>query len=146
MSDPAAAAELARRVVDQMLEHDAFSRWLGLTVSDLRPGHCLAQMTIRPDMVNGFGVCHGGVPYSLADSALAFASNSHGRLSLLIESNMSYPEKVQVGDVLTATADEVSCTNRLGTYNVAVRNQHGTLIGQFRGTVYRTAKDHFPAG
>ena len=140
------AQDLARRVVDQMLAGDEFSRWLGLTVSDLRPGHCVTQMTIRQEMVNGFGVCHGGVTYSLADSALAFASNSHGRISPLIESNMSYPERVEIGDVLTATADEVSCTNKLGTYNVQVRNQHGALVGQFRGTVYRTPKEFFPAG
>ena len=99
-------------------------------------------MTIRTEMANGFGVCHGGVTYALADSALAFACNTHGRVTMAIENSIGYPAVVSVGDVLTATAVEESATNRLGFYSVKVTNQGGTVVATFRGTVFRTQIEH----
>ena len=86
--------ELAQKVVDKLMKQDAFSQWLGIKVIKIQPGKAVLQMKVRNDMLNGFDVCHGGVTFSLADSAFAFASNSHGRLSLAIEANISYSAKV----------------------------------------------------
>lgn len=92
-------------------------------------------------MCNGFGIIHGGITFSLADSALAFASNAHGRLSVALECSISYPNAVKVGDVLTAEATEVSLTNKIGIYNIPVTNQNDEIVGVFKGSVYRTSKE-----
>ena len=140
-----AGAEQARaeRVVAQMLEHDEFSRWLGLEVTQVAPNAATVRMTVRPEMVNGFGVCHGGIAFSLADSALAFASNTHGRLTVSIENSIRYPAPIMPGDVLTATAVELSASRRLAYFDVTVRKENGDVVGLFKGTVYRTSRDHF---
>ncbi|MDB4906836.1 MAG: thioesterase superfamily protein [Gemmatimonadetes bacterium] len=135
--------ELARAVTSAMLAKDEFSRWLGITVLAVSPGSCTASMLVRPEMVNGFGVSHGGVTYSLADSALAFAGNTNGRVTLAIENSISYPAPVQVGDTLTAVATEESASNRLAFYTVRVTQQEGRTVAIFRGTVYRTHNQHF---
>lgn len=136
--DPA----LARRVVAAMMERDAFSRWLGIEVVEVRPRAVTVRMTVREDMVNGFGVCHGGVVFSLADSALAFASNTHGRVTVSIDNGITYPAAVRAGDVLTAAAVEESATRRLAFYRVEVR-RGAAIVGIFRGTVYDTDKPFF---
>lgn len=133
---------LAASVVRGMLERDAFSRWLGIEVLAIVPGRCTARMTVRPEMVNGFGVAHGGVAYALADSALAFASNTNGRVTVAIENNIGYPTAVHPGNVLTAEAVEVSAANRIAFYAVTVRNEAGVTVADFRGTVYRTGQHH----
>jgi len=134
MSD---AQRLAERVVSAMMAKDAFSQWLGIEVLDVRPSGATVRMEVRPEMQNGFGVCHGAIPFALADSALAFASNTHGKITLSIENSITYPKAIAVGDVLTATADEESATKRLAFYRVAV--ERGTdVVALFRGTVYRT--------
>ena len=135
---------LAERVVAEMLRHDALSRWLGLEVTRIAPRHATCRMTVRADMVNGFGVSHGGIVFSLADSAFAFACNTHGRVTVSIENSITYPAAVHPGDVLTAVADEEAASNRLGYYKVEVRNQHGALVAAFRGTAYKTSRPHFP--
>src|SRR5688572_18433811 len=134
---------MAERVVAAMLEQDEFSRWLGIDVTHIAPNAATCRMTVRPEMVNGFGVCHGGIAFSLADSALAFASNTHGRVTVSIENSIRYPSPIAPGDVLTATAEEESSSRRLGFFNVTVRKEDGTPVGLFRGTVYRTSREHF---
>jgi len=138
------AQQLAERVVAAMLERDAFSKWLGIEVTDLAPNEVTVRMTVRPEMANGFGVCHGGIAFSLADSALAFASNTHGRVTMSIENSIRYPAPILPGDVLTATAVEESAGRRLAFFTATVRKANGEVVGLFRGTVYRTSKDHFP--
>ena len=134
MSD---AQRLAERVVSAMMAKDAFSQWLGIEVVDVRPSGATVRMEVRPEMQNGFGVCHGAIPFALADSALAFASNTHGKITLSIENSITYPKAIAVGDILTATANEESATKRLAFYRVAV--ERGTeVVALFRGTVYRT--------
>ncbi|HUQ84401.1 MAG TPA: hydroxyphenylacetyl-CoA thioesterase PaaI [Gemmatimonadaceae bacterium] len=135
--------KLAERVVATMLERDAFSRWLGLEVTHVAPDAATVRMTVRAEMVNGFGVCHGGIAFSLADSALAFASNTHGRVTVSIENSIRYPAPIMPDDVLTATAVQESATRRLAFFNVNVTKQDGAVVGLFRGTVYRTSRDHF---
>ena len=131
----------ARRLVDAMLARDAFSAWLGLELVEVRPGACTARMTVREEMTNGFGVCHGGVTFALADSALAFASNTHGTVTVSVENSMTYPAAARPGDVLTAVAEEEAASARLAYYRVVVRTQDGTTVALFRGTVYRTQKE-----
>ena len=126
-----------------MMADDAFSRWLGIEILDVNPGKVKIQMEVRPEMNNGFSITHGGIAYSLADSALAFASNSHGRVAVALETNISYTKKVQSGDTLTAEAEQLSLGNRMGVYNVTITNQEDENIAEFRGTVFRTKEQHF---
>jgi acyl-CoA thioesterase len=133
---------LAERVVAGMMAKDAFSQWLGITIVDVRPRTATVRATVRAEMVNGFGVAHGGIAFSLADSALAFASNTHGKITVSIENAITYPAPVHVGDVLTATAEIEGESNRLGYYRVTVRNQKDDTVGLFRGTVYKTKDAH----
>lgn len=133
---------LAERIVAGMLARDEFSRWLGLEVVELGPARCHCRMIVREEMVNGFGVAHGGIVYSLADSALAFASNTHGRISMSIENGISYPATVHPGDTLSAVAVEETASYRLGFYRVRVTNQLEQTVALFRGTVYRTSEEH----
>jgi acyl-CoA thioesterase len=137
-----AERDLATRVVSLMMSNDAFSRWLGIEVLDARPRGSTLRMRVRPEMVNGFGVAHGGVVYSLADSALAFAANTHGRVTVAVENSISYPAPINVGDVLTADAVEESATNRLAFFRVTVTNQQSATVALFKGTVYRTNQEH----
>jgi acyl-CoA thioesterase len=139
----AAADVQARAVVDRMMEHDAFSRWLGVEVLDATVKRAVIRMTVRPEMVNGFGTAHGGIVFALADSAFAFATNSNGEISVAVDCSISYPTAVRPGDVLTATAVEQSSTNRLGFCDVTIRNQRSETVGHFRGTIYRTKKPLF---
>jgi acyl-CoA thioesterase len=134
---------LAERVVADLMAKDAFSRWLGIDVVDVRPNGATVRMTVREEMVNGFGVCHGGIAFSLADSALAFASNMYGWLTVSIENSITYPRSIAPGDVLTAFAEEESATNRLGFFRVTVRRGDDDVVALFRGTVYKTHKPIF---
>lgn len=139
------AQQRAERLVKRMMSRDGFSAWLGIEILEIRPAAAILRMTVRPDMLNGFGVCHGGVTYSLADSALAFASNTHGLVTVSIQNGISYPAPVHAGDTLTAIAEEQSAGNRVAFYRVTVTNQHGTPIAHFTGTVYRTSTPLDPA-
>jgi acyl-CoA thioesterase len=136
------AQRLAERVVQGMMARDAFSQWLGIEVLTVKPDESAIRMTVRAEMVNGFGVAHGGVSYSLADSALAFAANTNGNVTVAIDNGITYPAPVNVGDVLTATCTKDSTTKRLGFYRVTVTNQKGMLVAGFKGTVYKTDKPH----
>ena len=131
----------AEKIVAGMLEQDAFSRWLGIEVVEVKPGKAVLRMTVRENMLNGHGVCHGGVSFALADTALAFAVNAHGRRAASIEGSITYPAPAHEGDVLIATAEEQALRNRIGVYNVVVENQHHRRVGLFRGIAYRTDKD-----
>ncbi len=124
-----------------MFDNDAFSQWLGIEILDLDAGSALLQMTVRPEMTQGFGIAHGGITYSLADSALAFASNAHGIKALSVETSISHLLAVQSGDILTAKATEESLSNKFGLYHVKITNQHDKTVALFKGTVYRTSKE-----
>lgn len=136
------AQTLAERVVNGMMAADAFSRWLGIEVLEIAPRRSACRMTVRADMVNGFGVTHGGIAFSLADSAFAFACNTHGRVTVSIENSITYPAPIAVGDVLTAIAKEDAASGRLSYYSAEVRNQRDEVVGLFRGTAFRTDRQH----
>lgn len=132
---------LAQRVVDKMYGNDAFSQWLGIERLSEEPGNCKLRMTVRKEMLNGFGIAHGGITYSLADSALAFASNGHGRMSVSIETSISHLIQCKEGDILTAIAKEISISNKIAIYQIIITNQDEKNVALFKGTVYRTGKD-----
>lgn len=129
-------------IVDGMMTRDAFSRWLGVEVLETAPGQAAVRMIVRDEMVNGFGVAHGGIAFALADSALAFAANTHGQVAVSVENSIRYPEPVRPGDVLTARAQERTVSGPLGVYDVAVTRADGTEVASLRGTVYRTKRRH----
>jgi acyl-CoA thioesterase len=143
MSGTSSEQQLAERVVDAMMAADAFSRWLGIKILAVGLRQATVSMRVRDEMVNGFGVSHGGIVYSLADSALAFASNTHGRVTVSIENSITYPHPVMAGDELVAIAEEESASNRLGYFRVTVKRSDGTIVALFRGTVYKTKTDFF---
>ncbi len=135
----------AKDAVNKLFEHDNFSHWLGISILSVSEGSCKIQMKVRKEMLNGFGILHGGVTYAFADSALAFASNSYGRLSVALEVSMSYPAKGVENDVLTAHAEELSLTNKIGVYLIKITNQDQKQLGLFKGTVYRTKQSIYDA-
>jgi acyl-CoA thioesterase len=132
----------AREVVEGMLARDRFSAWLGLELVAVEAGTCTCRMTVREEMVNGFGVSHGGVVFSLADSAFAFACNSSGFITVSIENSIRYPGAIHPGDVLTATVKQAGGSSRLGYFVGEVTNQNDKVVGLFTGTSYRTEKPH----
>ena len=135
------AEDLAKRIVDRMFNNDSFSQWLGIERVQDGAGISVLRMVVRKEMLNGFGVAHGGITYSLADSALAFAANAHGIQSMSIETSISHTKKVLEGDVLTAKTKEISLTKRVGIYQIDITNQNNEIVALFKGTVYRTGKE-----
>ncbi len=120
-----------------MYQHDHFSRWLGVELLAIGRGSCKLRMEVRPEMLNGFGIAHGAITYALADSALAFASNSRGRHAVSVETSISHTAPLREGDMITAEAKEESLSNRIAIYRVEVHNQEGKVVALFKGTVYR---------
>jgi acyl-CoA thioesterase len=138
------AQALAERVVAGMLATDAFSRWLGVEVLEVAPRRSVLRMAVRDEMCNGFGICHGGVTFALADSA--FACNTHGTVTVALENVVAYPAPARAGDVLTAVAEAELEPRRVGFYRVTVTNAGGEAVALFRGTSYDTGRPHAAAG
>lgn len=132
--------QLATRVVDRMMQEDLFSQWLGIEVLEVREGYCRIRMTLRDEMINGFGVVHGGVAFSLADSAFAFACNNRNNLSTAVDTSINFTKPTLPGDVLTAEAVEFHNGRSTGVYIITVTNQRGEQVALFKGTCYRTGK------
>ena len=128
------------QIVTKMLKNDPFSQWLGIQLNEIKPGYCQLEMIVRKEMLNGFQVAHGGIAYSLADSALAFASNSHGKQALSIDTSINHFEKVVENDELVATATEESLKPKVGCYRVEIKKQD-KLVALFKGIVYRSSKE-----
>ncbi len=132
----------AKQVYDKMMEKDFFSQWMGVELVTIEEGTCILRMQVKKEMLNGFGILHGGVSFAFADSAFAFASNSYGRLSVSMNANMTYSKQAREGDTLIAKATELVKGNKSGTYDVEVTNQNsGEVVALFRGTVYRTSSE-----
>ena len=132
--------QLATSVVDHMMENDYFSQWMQVKVLEIKEGYSKIQMTIRKEMVNGFGIVHGGLPFSLADSAFAFACNNRNNLSVALDVTITFTKAVNVGDVLTAEAKEFHNGRSTGVYIITVSNQKDEQIALFKGTCFRTGK------
>ena len=133
-------SDSARDIVDHMMHNDAFSAWLGIEVIEAAPGEAHLRMTVREEMTNGFGIAHGGITYSLADSALAFAANGGGVQSLSVETSIHHLAPVKAGDQLHARATQISETRKTGLYQIDITNTSGERVAWFKGTVYRTSK------
>lgn len=137
---------LASRIIDKMYENDEFTKWLGAERIDESPGSSILRMTVRKEMTNGFGIAHGGITFSFADSALAFAANSRGQHAVSIETSISHTKGCRVGDVITAVATEDSVSPKLGHYTVRVTNQNDEVVALFKGTVFRKKTEWFSEG
>jgi len=133
--DPQAIAEL---VGQGMFAEDAASRGLGMRIEAMGPGYARLTMTVRPDMLNGFKICHGGFITTLADSAFAFACNSSNELTLAAGIMVDFVAPAKQGDVLTAEAREVALAGRTGVYDVTVINQNHRIVAVLRGRSHRT--------
>jgi acyl-CoA thioesterase len=131
---------LANKVVNKMMSKDKFSQWLGITVLEIREGYSKIEMKVRPEMVNGFDIAHGGICFSLADSALAFACNNRNNLSVALDVTITFMKAVNTGDTLTAEAKEIHNGKSTGVYLVNVHNQKGQQVALFKGTCFRTDK------
>ena len=136
------AESTPERVVTGMMSRDEFSRWLGINVDAVAAGSCTVSMVVRDEMLNGFGIAHGGILYALADSALAFAANSHGRIAVALSNSMSYPASVSSGDRVRATCTELVRTRSTATYDVKILDQADRVVGLFRGMVYLKKETH----
>ncbi len=132
----------AKKNINAMLKKDAFSKWLGIKVIEIVSKKVTLKMKVRKEMLNGFSIAHGGITFSFADSALAFAANSYENIALAIDNSISYTSPVSENDILTAVARELNSTKKIGVYEVVVTNQKKITVAHFKGTVYRTEKKH----
>ena len=135
--------KLAKKVIDKMMNEDAFSKWLGIKVLEINEGSCILEMNVRDEMTNGFHIAHGGIAYSFADSALAFAANSYGIKSMSIETSISHTKKVISGDTLKAITKEINKSKKMAIYYITITNQNDIEVAHFKGTVYSTDKKWF---
>jgi acyl-CoA thioesterase len=126
-------AETARRCAETMYAADPASRRLGIQISDVGPGRATASMTVRDDMVNGHGMCHGGYVFTLADTAFAFACNTYDDRTVAAGADVSFLEPVAADDRLVARAIELVRRGRSGLYDVTVSRDDGTVVAEFRG-------------
>ena len=129
-----------KEILQTMLAKDSFSRWLGIVIDDFEIGYCKLHFKTREEMLNGFGTVHGGILFSVADSAFAFACNSRGNLSVALDANISFMRPCKVNDMLYVEAKEIHIGNKTGFYNVEISNQDGEIVAMFKGTSYITSK------
>ena len=128
-------------ILQTMHANDNFSKWLGIEVDEYKEGYCRLHYTIREDMLNGFGIVHGGIVFSAADSAFAFACNSHGRVSVALDAQISFIKAAKAGQVLTVEAKEVHTGNRTSFYDITITNEYKETVSVFKGTAFRTGKN-----
>lgn len=131
--------ETMERVAQAMMAADQASRHLGIELTSISEGRACARMTVREDMLNGFGICHGGITFTLADTAFACACNSRNRKTVALACTINFIAATRAGDVLTAEAVEVSLAGRTGVYDITVTDQTGKVVAEFRGTSYGTS-------
>ena len=130
----------SQQVVSQMMKDDLFSQWLGIEVIEVAEGYSKIKMTVRNEMMNGLGIVHGGIAFSLADSAFAFACNNRNVLSVALDTSINFLKPVQVGDILIAEAKELHNGKSTGLYQINIINQHHHLVAVFKGTCFRTQR------
>ena len=131
---------LANMIVDDMLQKDFFSQWLGISIIEIKEGYSKIKMTVREEMINGFGIVHGGIAFSLADSAFAFACNNRNILSVALDTSINFLKAVKVNDVLIAEANELHNGRSTGLYHINITNQQNETVAVFKGTCFRTSK------
>lgn len=130
----------AQQVVDHMMLHDKFSQWLGIEVLEVKEGYSKIKMIVRAEMINGFGIAHGGIAFSLADSAFAFACNNRNNLSVALDTSINFTKAVNTGDTLIAEAKEIHNGRSTGLYLISIFNQNKEQVAHFKGNCFRTNK------
>jgi acyl-CoA thioesterase len=135
--DDNAALRVALRVRETMLADDHASRALGIDIAEVAPGRALARMRVRRDMLNGFGICHGGLITTLADTAFAYACNSANHVTVAAGISVDFVAPAHEGDELSAHCEQRTQQARTGVYDVVVRNQHGHTVALMRGRSHR---------
>lgn len=123
-----------------MLSQDEFSKWMGIKLIEVREKYCLIEMPVKEEMINGLKTVHGGITFSLADSALAFSSNNTNDASVALNCMISFTKAVRLGDTLTAESILIADTRKTAVYDITVTNQHKVMVASFRGTVYKIDK------
>ena len=137
-------ADLARACAEKMWDDDATSRGLGMALEQVGPGRAVLTMEVTGRMVNGHAVCHGGMIFTLADSAMGFASNTHNDVSLAQHCTVTYLRPARLGEILRAEAVERVREGRGGMYDVRVTGADGAVVAEFRGHVRTTGQKFFP--
>lgn len=129
-------------VVEQMMQEDLFSQWLGIRLLEIQEGYSKISMQVRAEMINGLGMVHGGIMFSMADSAFAFAfaCNNRNVLSVALDTSINFIKPVHVGDTLIAETKELHNGQSTGLYHISITNQHDHIVAVFKGTCYRTKK------
>src|SRR5258708_23034925 len=127
------------QVLATMLKQDHFTHWLGLEIDEISIGYCKLHYSIREDMLNGFENVHGGILFSAADSAFAFACNSHGRITVALDVSVTFIRPARVGDKLIVEAKEVFLGDKTSVYDIRTTDKDGTIVSLFKGTAYRTS-------
>ncbi|MEZ4801838.1 MAG: hotdog fold thioesterase [Gelidibacter sp.] len=129
-----------KKIPYQMLSLDAYSQWLGIEILECEIGRCKVAMTVRKEMLNSMGKAHGGISYSLADTAFGFAANTHGKFAVSIETSINHIEALNEGDYLVAESVIEKVNNKLG-FNIVEVKRDEELVALFKGVVYRTQKE-----
>ena len=137
LSDLSTAGELAQRTADAMWPRDRVARLLGMRLVEVAPGRASLEMTIGDDMVNAFGICHGGMIFALADTAFAYASNTEDQITVASACHVDFIAPGRVGQTLRAEACERSRSGRTGVYDVTVQTVDGATVALFRGKSHR---------
>ena len=132
--------KISQQVFEKMYRKDGFSQWLGIEAVEVNDGQCILKMTVRAEMLNGFDVAHGGIVYSLCDSAFAFACNSYNDLSVSVETSVTHCKAIKENDVLIAEAKLITHSKKIGTYRVIAKNQLDEIVAVFKGICYKTGK------
>lgn len=130
----------AGKVVAHIMQRDLFSQWLGIKVLETKEGYSKIEMTVRTEMINGLGIVHGGIAFSLADSCFAFACNNRNVLSVALDTAINFIKPVHVGDTLTAEAKEMHNGKSTGLYHITISNQKDHIVAFFKGTCFRSTK------
>jgi len=130
--------QLSQQVVNHIMEKDLFSQWLGIQIIEIREGYSKIKMKVRNEMMNGLGIVHGGIAFSLADSSFAFACNSRNNLSVALDTSINFLKPVHIDDELIAEAKEIHNGKSTGLYQITIMNQNNHIVALFKGTCFRT--------
>ncbi len=142
-SEASSAQLLAEEVGRRMFAEDKAAQAMGISLDAIAPGYAKMSMKVREDMLNGFAICHGGITFTLGDTAFAYACNSRNQQTVALGCNITFAKAVKAGQTLTATAREMVLNNRTGLYDIVIRNEHNVEIAFFRGNSYCTKKEAF---
>ena len=131
----------ALEIVSKMLANDEFSKWLNINLIEVKPGYCKLSIVVNKLMLNGFKIAHGGICFSISDSALAFAANANGFICYTIETSLSYHKKILLEDLLTVEAKELNKTEKKAFYEVTVYNIKREIVSVMKGVVHVSKKE-----